>query len=303
MLLSALIVVVVLAAVIWADPAARPVSGVPVASPLVGVTLVGAGDIGDCSTTADAATAALVADIPGVVFTLGDNAYDKGSAKNFADCYAPTWGEFRSRTRPVPGNHDYATKGAQGYFDYVGGAAGPPDRGYYAYDLGAWRIYSLNSNCSAIGGCGPDAAQYKWLVSDLDAHATQCVAAFWHHPRFSSGVHGNYPRMAAIWSALYAAGAELVVVGHDHDYERIGPVDADGRPDAAHGIREIVVGTGGTKLRSFGDTILAISQVRDDTSHGVLQLTLYPGSYDWRFVPIAGNTFTDSGSSPCHAAP
>ncbi|HET8586318.1 MAG TPA: metallophosphoesterase [Candidatus Limnocylindria bacterium] len=304
LLIPLLIVMALVVALIWwGRPAVGVPGGAPAASPTGGITLVGAGDIGDCSATADAATAALIKEIPGVVFTVGDNAYEKGSAHDFADCYAPTWGQFLSRTRPAPGNHDYATKGAQGYFDYFASAAGPPDRGYYAYDLGAWRIYSLNSNCSSIGGCGQGTAEYDWLVSDLKAHAAECVAAFWHHPRFSSGVHGNYSRMQAIWSALYHAGAELVIVGHDHDYERLVPLNGDGAPDPAHGIREIVVGTGGANLRSFGNTILATSQVRNDTSHGVLQLTLYPRSYDWRFVPVAGDAFTDSGSSPCHAAP
>jgi hypothetical protein len=282
---------------------AEPSVAAQLAVPSPGVVLVGAGDIADCTDDGDSATAALLDEIPGTVFTLGDNAYERGTAREYADCYAPTWGRHRARTHPVPGNHEYATPDASGYFGYFGPAAGPPQRGYYAYDLGGWRLYALNSNCASIGGCGASSEQYRWLIGDLQAHPSTCVAAFWHHPRFSSGRHGNYPRMQAIWSALYAAGAELVVVGHDHDYERIGPVDGKGQPAPEHGMRQIVVGTGGKALRSFGDSVLAISQVRNDTTFGVLKLTLRQASYEWRFVPVPGSAFTDSGSSPCHAAP
>jgi hypothetical protein len=263
--------------------------------------LVGAGDIASCALTADTATAKLINAIAGTVFTAGDNAYESGTAKEYADCYEPTWGAFKSRTRPVPGNHEYVTAGAAGYFGYFGALAGENGRGWYAYDVGAWRVYALNSNCGAagVGGCGPGSEQEQWLLGDLSANPRQCVAAIWHHPRFSSGQHGNDPAMANILNILYNAGAELVVNGHDHNYERFAPMRPDGVRDDARGIREIIVGTGGASLRSLATT-QPNSEVRSNAAHGVLKLTLGATGYRWDFVPIAGKTFTDSGTGTCH---
>lgn len=262
--------------------------------------LVGAGDIASCSSSGDAKTASLIANIPGTVFTAGDNAYPSGTLVQFQNCYGPTWGQFKARTRPSPGNHDYATAGASGYFTYFGSRAGDPKRGYYAYNLGTWRIYALNSNCSAVGGCGATSPQTKWLKADLAANPRRCVLAYWHHPRFSSGAHGNHTKVAAFWEALYAARADVIISGHDHDYERFKKLTPWGSY-SARGIRTFVVGTGGATLRPFG-TILANSLVRNSTTFGVLKLTLRTGSYDWRFVPQAGKTFTDAGSGrPCIA--
>ena len=263
--------------------------------------LVGAGDIADCATTADSATADLLDGIAGTVFTLGDNAYPDGSAADFSDCYAPTWGRHLSRTRPATGNHDYITADASAYFDYFGSVAGARGRGWYSYDLGSWHIVVLNSNCEAIGGCGPGSPQVTWLEADLAAHAGAPLLAYWHHPRFSSGAHGGTSSVQTFWDVLYGAGAELVLNGHDHDYERFAPQDPGARPDRAYGIREFVVGTGGAGLRPLGTTA-PNSEVLSAT-HGVLRLTLRADGYDWRFVPVAGATWTDSGSSGIHGSP
>jgi hypothetical protein len=265
-------------------------SGVAAAA-VADAVLVGAGDIADCSRSGDSRTAALVASIPGTVFTAGDNVYPRGALGDFEDCYEPTWGAFRNRTRPSPGNHDYETLDALGYFAYFGSAAGDPSKGYYAYDRGAWRIYALNSNCAPVGGCGAGSPQRKWLKADLAANPRRCVLAYWHHPRFSSGEHGNSRKVRGFWTALYEAGADVIVNGHDHDYERF----ARQRPSGAaarDGIREFVVGTGGAERRAFA-RIRANSQVRNATTFGVLKLTLHRTSYDFEFIPQAGKTFTD----------
>ena len=260
--------------------------------------LVGAGDIASCGYTADSATASLIARIPGTVFAAGDIAYERGTTAQLNDCYHPTWGRFRSRTRPVPGNHDYYSSGAAPYFAYFGARAGTAGQGWYAYDVGTWRVYALNSNCAAIGGCGADTAQLRWLAEDLAANPRACVAAVWHHPLFSSGLHGASAGMRAAWDVLEAAGADLVLNGHDHDYERFAPQLADGTASPA-GIRQFVVGTGGAGLRSWG-TVMPNSEVRKTGVHGVLKLELMTGSYRWTFVPVAGSSWTDTGTAICH---
>jgi hypothetical protein len=261
--------------------------------------LVGAGDIASCSSSGDSATAALIDRIPGTVFAAGDTAYQSGTAAEFANCYRPTWGSFRWRTRPAPGNHEYLTTAADPYFAYFGSQAGTAGEGWYAYDVGTWRIYSLNSNCAAVGGCGPGSAQEAWLRADLAANPRACVAAIWHHPLFSSGVHGGTDETRPLWDALYQAGADLVINGHDHDYERFAPQGPDGIADPSTGIREFVVGTGGGGLRSFS-TIRANSEARRAGVFGVLKLELKTTGYTWRFVPVAGSTWTDTGSASCH---
>ena len=263
--------------------------------------LAGAGDIANCGTDGDEATAALLDTIPGTVFTLGDNVYDDGTATEFMACYGPSWGRepIKSRTRPVPGNHDYNTSGATGYYGYFGAAAGDPAEGYYAYDLGTWRIYVLNSNCGSIGGCGAGSAQERWLRADLAANPRTCAIGMWHHPRFSSGQHGNSTATEDLYRALYDANAELVLVGHDHDYERFGPQTASGAADDARGLIQIVVGTGGTTLRQFA-TLRDNSLVRNADTWGVIRLSLSAESWSFDFVPVAGRTFTDSGSGTCH---
>jgi len=261
--------------------------------------LVGAGDIATCGGRNDEATAAVVAKQGGLVFTAGDNAYDLGSYRNFLDCYAPSWGRFKDRTSPAPGNHDYDTAGAAGYFRYFGSRAGTAGKGWYAYNRATWRIYVLNSNCDAVGGCGMGSPQQRWLANDLAAHPHRCVLAYWHHPRFSSGKHGNDTDVQGFWITLYRAGAEAIINGHDHDYERFAKQNYQGERRPYHGIREFVVGTGGAGLRPFPSR-LPNSLVRQADTFGVLKLVLRPGSYRWQFLPAAGGTFTDSGRGKCH---
>ena len=260
--------------------------------------LLAAGDIADCGVTADEDTAALLDALPGTVAALGDLAYPSGTPDDFARCYGPTWGRHAGRTRPVPGNHDYETQGAGGYFSFFGAAAGDPAQGWYAYDVGSWHIVALNSICAAVGGCGPGSLQEQWLRADLAAHPAACTLAYWHHPRFSSGQHGSDPTYDAFWRALYDAGADVVIVGHDHVYERFAPQTPDGARDDATGIRQFTVGTGGRSHYEFGSPI-ANSEQRDNTSFGVLALTLHDTGYEWAFVPAAGGSFTDSGSGTC----
>ena len=262
--------------------------------------LVGAGDIADCKDLSGAeATAKLLDKIPGMVMAVGDLAYPDGSKENFT-CYDKTWGRAKSRTRPAPGNHEFHSSGATPYFDYFGAVAGDPKTGYYSYELGAWHIIVLNSECKDVGGCQAGSPQEKWLRADLAAHPVACTLAYWHKPLFSSGgAHGNDLTVRPLWQALYEANADVVVNGHDHDYERFAPQNSDGATDPARGIREFVVGTGGKNHRPFGST-KPNSEVRDATAFGVLKLTLKPKSYDWEFIPEAGKSFTDSGTSNCH---
>jgi uncharacterized protein YjdB len=267
----------------------------PAPPPGSGVVFVGAGDIANCSTITDEATAQLLDAIAGTVWTAGDNVYTSGTATEFATCYEPTWGRHKARTRPSPGNHDYNTSGATGYYNYFGANAGPSGRGYYSYDLGDWHIISLNSEVST----SPGSAQEVWLRADLAANTKQCTLAYWHKPLFSSGYHGNLSVSKPLWAALYEYNAEFVIVGHDHNYERFAPQTADGVVDLARGLREFVVGTGGTSLRSVGTPIVN-SEVVNSNTHGVMKFTLRAGGYDWEFIPIAGKTFTDRGSGTCH---
>jgi hypothetical protein len=258
--------------------------------------LVGAGDIAYCGSTGDSATARLLLSISGTVFTTGDNAYDRGTSTEYANCYGPTWGQVRSRTRPVSGNHEYLTSGAAGYFGYFGSRAGTKGKGYYAYNVGSWRIYALNSNCAFVS-CSSTSAQAAWLKADLAANPRRCVMAYWHHPLFSSGQHGNNTMVKPLWNILYAYHADVVVNGHDHDYERFAR-QTPGGVRTERGIREFVVGTGGRSHYAWS-TIKTNSLARNNTTYGVLKLTLHSTSYSWKFVPVAGKTYTDSGSTVC----
>lgn len=265
-------------------------------------TLVGAGDIAECNVRSER-TAQIVeqviADRPrSVVFTAGDNAYNTGSVSDFAACYDPTWGRFRDRTRPAPGNHDYRTPGADPYYDYFGANAGPYGRGYYAYDLGDWRIYALNSNGAGVNAISIE--QVEWLRTDLSANPRQCALAYWHHARWSSGLHGSHTTVDALWDTLYDAGADLVISGHDHDYERFGRLDAHGQRDVRYGMRQIVVGTGGGGTRDFG-AVQPHSRVRITGTEGVLQLDLSASGYVGHFLTPAGQQ--DSFDATCHGVP
>jgi hypothetical protein len=261
--------------------------------------LVGAGDIGDCASSGDEETAKLIEGIAGTVFTAGDNAYPGGTAEQFSQCYNPSWGQFRTRTRPAAGNHDWVTKEASGYLGYFGPAAtNGAGQTWYSYDLGQWHVVVLDADCALTGGCEAGSVQGRWLAADLAGSSARCTVAIWHQPRFSSGEHGNDAAVAPFWDALYAAGADLVINGHDHDYERFKPQTPTGQVDAARGIREFVVGTGGTPLRVF-DQPKPNSDIRAAVSHGILKLTLHPTGYDWAFISTNG-MFSDSGSATCH---
>jgi acid phosphatase type 7 len=287
---TVLAVATVVALGLFADRAAQAAS----------VVVVGAGDIARCASSGDEATARLLDNIPGTVFTVGDNVYPDGTAAQFRDCYGPSWGRHKARTKPSVGNHEYHTPGASGYYNYFGSAAGPSGKGYYSYDRGDWHVVVLNSMCEKVGGCGATSPMVSWLKNDLAANAShECTLAYFHHPLFSSGNHGNQPQVRPIWAALYAADADVVVSGHDHHYERFAPQRPDGTPDTSRGIREFVVGTGGAGLYPLG-TIKPNSQARNASTHGVLRLTLNATSYSWKFVPVSGKTFTDSGTASCH---
>jgi hypothetical protein len=265
-------------------------------------TLVAAGDIAGCGHVGDTLTAALVGATGGTVATLGDSVYNNGSAAQFTNCYGPTWGRFKWRTRPAAGNHEYRTPGANGYFNYFGDRAGPRGKGWYSYNIGTWHVVVLNSNCSKVA-CGKGSEQERWLRADLAAHPQQCTLAYWHHPRFSSdNRHGNWAAVGPFWDALYEHGAELVLSGHAHTYERFAPQTPWAKADPATGIRQFVVGTGGAGRYGFRG-VKANSQVRNASTFGVLNLDLRPGGYDWRFVSQAGKTFGDSGSASCHGRP
>ncbi len=258
-------------------------------------TLVGAGDIGACDLPGARLTGLVLDRIPGTVFTVGDNAYPNGTAAQFATCYEPFWGRQKARTRPTPGNHDYRVPGAASYFDYFGAAAGERGKGWYAYDLGGWRIYALNSNMAADAG----SEQETWLRADLAMHPRRCALAYWHHARFSSGPHGTSTRTAALYQALYDAGADVLVVGHDHDYERFAPQSPAGAADAARGIREFVVGSGGGGRYDF-KAVRPNSAFRFNAAWGVLELTLVPRGYAWRFLAAKDGAVVDSGTAACH---
>jgi hypothetical protein len=270
-----------------------------------GIMLYAAGDIADCrylppgsngaAQTAGLIEAELAKNKDAVILTLGDNTYPVGLPAEFINCYQPSWGRFKARTYPSPGNHDYYTKAASGYYDYFGAAAGPAGRGYYSVDLGKWHVISLNSNLKDA----EQTAQLAWLKTDLDRHKTLCTLAYWHHPVFSSGGHGNSERMGEAWKMLVAANADLVLVGHDHDYERFAPQDGNGVTDDARGIRQFVVGTGGAELASLR-LRKPNSEASDSSTHGILKLVLRDTGYEWQFLPVPEGGFTDSGTALCH---
>jgi hypothetical protein len=242
------------------------------------------------------------------VLDLGDNQYFCGGYQAYLRSYDLSWGRVKSITHPSAGNHEYMTsdgtdcninnEGAAGYFKYFGRAAGAPGRGYYSFDLGAWHLIALNSNCVDVGGCGSGSAQYAWLQADLAAHRNVCTLAYWHIPLFSSG--GRAAVLSRpFWQLLYDNNADLILNGHDHIYERFAPQGPGGTPDASRGMREFIVGTGGSDHTAV-DQIAANSEVRNVDTYGVLKLTLQGSGYDWQFLPEAGRTFTDSGSGVCH---
>ena len=253
--------------------------------------LLAVGDIAGCpSGYKDEAVSNLVSGISGTIALLGDLVYDDGTTKEFQNCYAPSWGRHLSRSRPAPGNHEYHTSNASPYYNYFGSRAGPAGKGYYTFTLGSWRIYSLNSERNL-------SAQASWLKSQLAAHPSKCVLAFWHKPLFTSGKNSPETAMRPLFTVLYNAGAEIVLNAHNHGYDRFAPQDPSGKA-ASRGIRQFVVGTGGSKLYGFGSP-RRNSQVRYAGGHGVLKLDLGGESYSWRYVSVPGKSFTDSGSGSC----
>lgn len=274
------------------DPTPIPPTTPPPSGPQV---FVGAGDIAQCDALEPARqTAALLRGIGGTVFTLGDNAYVGGTPREYQECYEPTWGSEKFRTRPTLGNHEYeGGNGGAPYFSYFGSNAGTPGLGYYSHEVGAWHAIALNSNI----GTSENSPQGVWLRNDLANSRARCTVAYFHHPLYTSGQNGPQNISRDLWRMLYTAGADLVLSGHDHLYERFAPQDADGRLDLSRGMREFVVGTGGASLYVFNPTA-ANSEIRV-RAFGVLKLTLDNDAYDWQFIQVGGSV-TDSGRGSCH---
>jgi hypothetical protein len=267
------------------------------------------GGAGTSSVCAQRATSNLIAGQGySAVLLLGDNQYYCGGLSDYQNSFDLDWGRLLSITHPSVGNHEYVTSGgtgcdasggASGYFSYFGSRAGTAGKGYYSYDVGTWHLIALNSNCGNVGGCSSSSPQGSWLASDLAAHSNSCILAYWHIPLFSSGGRAS-SNSSPFWTALYNAGADVVLNGHDHIYERFAAQTPSGAADSARGLREFIAGTGGANHTSLVSTA-GNSQVRDASTFGILKLTLHPSSYDWQFVPAAGTgSFTDSGTQSCH---
>jgi hypothetical protein len=265
--------------------------------------LVGAGDIARCDDfqfQRNQGTANLIDSIPGTVFAVGDLVYPDPSGNYFAKCFAPTWGRFRNRMIPTAGNHEFNPPGSLGYYSYLGRVAGDPLKGWYSFNLGAWHVIVLSAECDKIGGCTATSPEGQWLQSDLTANPAVCTLALWHEPLYSSDTAAVSTSVQPFWQILYNAGADLVVNGHAHHYERWAPQDPYGNLDPTRGIREILAGTGGNPPGCISKTLAPNEEVLFCSTNGVLKLTLHATSYDWQFIPIAGETATDSGTTSCH---
>ena len=274
----------------------RSSPGEPTSTPPASAVLIAVGDIAACDRDGDAQVSSLVTGLDGIVATLGDNVYPSGSEATYAECYDPVWGGFLDRTRPSIGNHDIEADSGAAYHAYFGGLAGEAGEGWYSYDLGDWHVIVLNTNCEVVD-CAPGSPQHNWLTADLAASDVACVLAYGHHPRFSSGPHGDYAPISPLWEALHGAGAELLLVGHDHLYERFAPQSPDGGADP-NGLRQLTVGTGGYSLYS-AVRVAPNSELIVDDAFGVLVLTLHADAYDWRFLTVDGAE-ADAGSTSCH---
>jgi hypothetical protein len=287
------------------QPVAQP-TGKALPTPTGDPVIAAAGDIACASDVATplrcqqrATSDLLVKRRLSAVLALGDLQYETGRPDNYRRFYDPTWGRVKSITRPVTGDHDYGGFDADGFFGYFGALAGPAGKGYYSFDLGNWHLVALNAQCEQVGGCERGSVQERWLTADLAQHRSKCLLAYWDTPRFSSGEGDNDVQFDAFWHDLYAAGAEVVLNGDQHHYERFGPQDPDGKA-TPEGIREFIVGTGGKNHEPFASKPDPNSEVRNAQTFGVLIMTLHKDSYDWAFTPIAGQTFTDKGSQACH---
>ena len=265
------------------------------------VTVAAAGDI--CGSACNQTRPLVESMNPTAVITAGDNAYESGTLSEFNNSYNPQWGVFKSKTYPTPGNHEYITSNAKGYFDYFNGAgqntgrAGERGKGYYSYDVGDWHFVALNSNIAKTAS----SAQVQWLRADLAASTKPCTAAYWHHSRFAAGNYSDNTAMQPFFQALYDYKADLVVSGHDHNYIRFAPSKPDGTLDAVNGVRQLLIGTGGRALYGAGGTTKATIEKKDYNTFGVGKLTLTATGYTAAFVPVAGRTFTDSVQGTCHA--
>ena len=282
-----------------AGPGASGSSGAASGAPTaVDPVILAAGDIADCDTPDDEATADLLDDLPGTILTLGDTVYPSATEATFAQCFDPSWGRHRDRIRPAAGNHDWDTGDLGAYLAYFGDAAvGEDGDPWYALEVGTWQVIVLASDCGRVDGCGPGSKQGRWLAETLARSDAECTLAAFHHPRFSSGEHGPTEAVAPFWEQLHAAGVDVVLNGHEHDYERFAPQDPEGREDRQGGIRQFIVGTGGVALRPF-DRVAANSELRASIAHGVLGLTLRDGSYDWVFHAV-DDVFEDRGTAFC----
>jgi hypothetical protein len=239
--------------------------------------------------------------VPGLdaVLALGDNQYCCGATSAYREAYDRTWGRLKDITYPVPGNHEYDTPEAAGYFAYFGARAGKRGEGWYSFDLGAWHFIALNSECEHVNGCQADSPQGRWLRADLMAHRATCTLAFWHQPKFSSGPHGNNSSYQDFWHLLYDGGVDVILNSHDHIYERFAPQTSDGQLDRSRGIRQFTVGTGGGSHYRIV-SVQPNSEVRNNTTFGILQLNLEAASYEWKYLSTTPGAFTDSGAGVCH---
>lgn len=263
-------------------------------------SILAAGNIATCDNTFDEATAKILGNYPtDTILPLGNSVFPQGTFDAYTQCFAPSWGKYKERMKPIPGNRDYQVPGAAGYFQYYRRLAGNSLKGYYSYDIGAWHIVALNSNCSAIGGCAKSSPEYSWLSQDLASHPAACTLAYIHHPPFTSGNVDQNPEVRPLWQLLNQQGVEVVLAAHDRFYERFKPMDGRGRENQTAGTREFIVGSGGRGTENFG-RIVPTSQVRDNTTYGVLRLTLHEKRYDWLFLAAANGSFSDGGTGTCH---
>jgi acid phosphatase type 7 len=264
--------------------------GIPDAPRAGEEVLLAVGDIGACDQEADDRVARLADSLPGTIALLGDTVYPQATDEVLRECLEPAWGPLRDRIRPAAGNHDYVEGSADAWFDFFGEAAGRAGEGWYSYSLGAWHVVALNSNlCGERGGCDPGSPQHDWLVDDLRQADADCLVAYWHHPRLSSGRHGSQPQVQPLWDALVDGGVDVTLHGHDHTYERL----------AFDGVTSFVVGTGGRSLYLWERDPLPETKARHDQNYGLLYLVLGEGRFTWEFLPLGSTTFTDSGEGDC----